>query len=258
MLLKKEELIKPQGSTLQLSDGIYTGVIVGYVITHKVQEASENRKAAEYDAIRFAVQIHDDEDTLRCVQTNDMKLSLNERSNLFKQLASWMKAASPDTVWNTLESKGFMNEDGDLDLSKFVGKPVGLLNTMTPSKKSPDKLYPSFTFIPAKAKDVFEPDPTREDGEDWPLWLKEWDDVIEEKSINGFSWKIYAVDPEDPEMERKPSSRPKPNWSEAQKTDDGDEPISMTQAEPLDEEEDSSIVVPASKPRLTPRATKKV
>lgn len=215
MLLKKEDLIKPQGSNLNITDGIYTGVIVGYVITHKIQEASEKRKASEYDAIRFAVQIHDDDDKLHCVQTGDMKLSLNERSNLFAQLSSWMKAATPDIVWTTLENKGFMDEDGNLNLDLFVGKPVGLLNKMTPSKKDPAKMYPSFTFIPAKAKDVFEPDPSREDGNPTPLWLKDWDVVLETQQLEGFEWKTYFADPEDDEknLGSKPSSRPTPDWA---------------------------------------------
>lgn len=184
MEIKKTDLIKPSAfKPMAVSDGTYHAIVVGYVCTHKHFEAKGKQPEKEYDAVRFALEIMDDENEPQIIQTADMNLSLNEKSSLCKMLLSWTKAKDSSALWDILVKQGICTEES-MNLEKFFGKHVGVMIVIKASKNDESKTYPEITnLIPAKAKDTFELVPEKN------IWVRKYDDVIEAKALDGFSIK---------------------------------------------------------------------
>lgn len=239
MIIKKEELMKKQGSSIELSDGMYSAALVGYLVA---QREPFNEKGEPYNAVRFAFQLEDDAGNIKCVQTPDYRLSFSEKSNFYKQLASWSKASSPDDLWSRMEQAGFINGD-DFSLDKFLGMHIGLMTAMKASKKDASKLYPEFTWVPAKKNALFEPQ-LSEDGKNVPLWISDFiedDQIIEFHALKGFEWKRYEEKQDEPEATIGKSSR-KQNNSEPE--------------EGIPEENVKPTPAPTSTPKLKVRTRK--
>lgn len=197
--ISKDDIIKASNSSLALSDGFFPCSIVGYMV-HKKQPFKEGED--EFFAVRFAMQLVDDEGHSKVVQSADMRISLAEKSSLFKQLAGWSKASSPADLWDRLEKAGFMDPTtGNLNFDKFLGVNLGLMVKMTASKKDASKMYPDFTFAASK-KDAHTIDrgDWDEGGQCVPIWIPDFikDEDLEETScLEGFEWKRYEKKEED-------------------------------------------------------------
>lgn len=200
--ISKENAIKPStGSSAKLEDGAYAATIVGYMVSKQLP-MNEDDESKKFDAIKFALQLVDDDGADKVVYTKDWRISLSERSTLFKQISSWCKSASPDDLWDRLEKAKFMNEEGNLDFDKFLAKKVQLMVTMKASKKDPSKLYPEFTFTPPKAKAQHEVKLSEEDK--IPLWISknlDAEDFVDSSCIEGFEWKRYEKKEDGKELE---------------------------------------------------------
>ena len=189
MKIKREELIKPEASKLELSDGMYCSAIVGYMVSERTP--FNDPEGAPYNAVRFCFQLEDDSGNIKCVQSPDYRISFSEKSTFFKMLSSWSKAASPDQLWQRMEDAGFIEGD-DFNLDKFLGMHLNLMTTLKASKKDASKMFPEFTWTPAKKGQLFEV--KTEEGKEIPLWLPSFiedDKIIETKAIEGFVWKRY-------------------------------------------------------------------
>jgi len=190
--VQKEDAIKPTTAGVKLEDGAYPATIVGYLVSKKLP-MNADEEDDKFDAIRFALQLVDDEGADKVVMTSDMRVSLSERSTLFKQISSWCKSPSPEDLWDRLEKAQFMTESGELDFDKFLNKKVQLMVTMKASKKDPAKLYPEFTFTPPKVKAQHEV-VLNEDKTLVPLWIPSYiedADLVDTTCIEGFEWKRF-------------------------------------------------------------------
>ena len=192
MEIKKEDLIKPSAfKPMAVTDGTYHAIVVGYIVTHKHYEAKGKQPEKDFDAVRFVLEIMDDENEAQIIQTQDMNLSLNEKSSLFKTLKSWTKANDANALWDILVKQGICTET-TMNLEKFFAKHVGAMIVIKTSKTDETKTYPEVTaLVPAKQKDVFD----LVDGKN--IWTRKFDDVIEAACMDGFTIK----NPSDEEME---------------------------------------------------------
>jgi hypothetical protein len=251
MKIKKEELIKEQSQAIALSDGLYNAQIVGYMVSQRTPY--NDPEGTPYEAVRFSMAIQDDNETQKIVQTPDYRLSFSERSNLYKQLASWAKSSSPDDLWSRLE-KAHIVEGEEFNLDNFIGMHVSLMTTMSASKKDASKLFPTFVFTPSKkgqAYNVVKP----EDDKLIPIWLPSFiedEDVLETKCMDCCEWKRYEekadeFGPDDnikPTQSSRKSNKETPSWSPAGKKD-------TTTAN--DEEDAVMPEVHAETPKKTPK-----
>lgn len=214
MKITKSELIKEQSQSVALSDGLYNSQIVGYMVSERVPFNKPDDPP--YQAVRFAMALVDDNDNQKIVQTPDYRLSFSERSNFYKQLASWAKSSSPEDLWTRMEDAGFVDDD-EFNLDKFLGLHVSLMTTLQASKKDASKLYPNFVFTPSKkgqAYDAVAP----EDDKLIPIWLPSFiedADVVETKCVDFCEWKRYEERQDEPEATIGKSSRKQANESEA-------------------------------------------
>lgn len=198
--ISKDDIIKQSSSGIELSDNLYSGTIVGYMVSKK---PPFNDGGGEYFAVKFAIQIKDDADKNRIVQTNDMRISLSEKSTLFKQLSGWVKAASPTDLWERLEKANFMDPTtGNLNFDKFLGVNLALITKMVASKKDASKMYPDFTFAVVKKGQEHQIDRGEwdEGGQCVPIWIPDFikDEDLEETScLEGFEYKRYEKKEDD-------------------------------------------------------------
>ena len=226
MKISKSDLIKEQSQAIALTDGLYNAQIVGYMVAERVPFNKPDDPP--YQAVRFAMALVDDNETQKIVQTPDYRLSLSERSNFYKQLASWAKSSSPEDLWSRLEDAGFTDGE-EFNLDKFLGMHVGLMTTMVASKKDASKLYPNFVFTPSKkgqAYDAVAP----EDGKLIPIWLPSFiedADVVETKCVDFCEWKRYEEKADEfgendnikPTQSSRKSNKEAPAWSPKGKAD---------------------------------------
>ena len=197
--ISKDEMIKPSASAIELTDGIYYTTIVGYII-HK--KAAFNEGDDPFDAVRFALQLVDDAGKNKILQTNDWRISLAEKSKLFTQLAGWVKASSPNDLWERLEKANFMDTDGNLNFDKFLGTHPAIMVKMVPSKKDASKTYPDITLAATKKGQEHKVEHTDwdEGGQAVPLWIGDFivpEDVVETSCLEGFEWKRYEKKEDD-------------------------------------------------------------
>lgn len=190
LIMETEDLIKPSNfKPMAVSDGTYHSIIVGVIVTHKHFDAKGKTPEKDYNAIRLAVEIMDDENEAQILQTADMNLSFNEKSTLYKMLSSWTKATSPNNLWDKLKESGVCSKT--FDYEKLLGKHVGIQVSMKTSKTDESKTYPEITsLIPAKAKDKFDAVPEKN------IWIRKYDDVIDVQALEGFAVK-YPEDKEE-------------------------------------------------------------
>jgi len=244
MKIKREDLIKPETSKLELSDGMYSSAIVGYMVSERTP--FNDPEGAPYNAVRFCFQLEDDSGNIKCVQSPDYRISFSEKSTFFKMLSSWSKAASADQLWDRMTQAGFIEED-EFNLDKFLGMHLNLMTTLKASKKDASKMFPEFTWTPAKKGQLFEV--KTEDGKEIPLWLPSFiedDKIIETKALDGFSWKRYEEKADEfgendnikPTQSSRKSNKEAPAWSPKGKADAS---TAMT-------EEDAVEVHPATAP----------
>jgi hypothetical protein len=187
--LSKNEIIKETNSSIKLSDGAYQAVIVGILISNR---AAFKEGEDPFPAIRFALQLSDDDGKIKIQQTNDLRLSLSEKSSLFKQLSSWCKSASPDELWEKLRPIGIIDANDNFDYDKMLGKHVQLMVTMKQSKKDATKFFPELQFSTPKKGQTF--DPVVEADKLAPIWLPNFvndADVLDTVCLEGFEWKRY-------------------------------------------------------------------
>jgi hypothetical protein len=206
--ISKEDLIK-EGSSLKIDDGFYASSIVGYAVFKK---QPFNEGDDEFFAVRFAMQLVDDEGHNKVVQSADMRISLAEKSSLFKQLAGWSKAASPTDLWDRLEKAGFMDPNtGNLNFDKFLGVNLGLMVKMTASKKDASKMYPEFTFAASKKDShTIDTGDYAEGGQAIPIWIPDFvkpEDVEETSCLEGFEWKRYEKKDDEEKEKEAPKTR---------------------------------------------------
>lgn len=261
MKLKKEDLIKTESSKLELSDGVYCSAVVGYMISERVP--FNDPEGAPYNAVRFCFQLEDDSGNIKCVQSPDYRISFSEKSNFYKQLASWGKSSSPDDLWTRLEQAGFI-EDEEFNLDKFLGMHLNLMTTLKASKKDASKMFPEFTWTPAKKGQLFEV--KTEEGKEVPLWIPSFiedDKIIETKALDGFLWKRYEekadeFGPEDnvkPTQSSRKSNKEAPAWSPKGKADNS---TALTEEDAvLPEVHEAEAPKKTTTPKIRPR-TKQV
>lgn len=207
--ISKDEIIKPSAAGIELSDGLYAATIVGYLIHKKEPFEGEG---SPFDAIRFAMQLVDDQGNNKVIQTNDLRISLAEKSKLFIQLAGWVKAASPNDLWERLEKSNFMDKDGNLNFDKFLGTHPSLMVKMVPSKKDPAKTYPDFTFCATKKGQEHQIDlgDWNDGGPEIPLWISDFieaENVVDTSCLEGFEWKRYEKKEDDAKADNAPKTR---------------------------------------------------
>lgn len=192
MKIKREDLIKPETAKLELSDGVYSSVIVGYMVSERTP--FNDPEGSPYNAVRFVFQLEDDSGNIKCVQSPDYRISFSEKSTFFKMLSSWSKAASADQLWDRMTQAGFI-EENEFNLDKFLGMHLNLMTTLKASKKDASKMFPEFVWTPAKKNQLFEV--KTEEGKVIPLWLPNFiedEKVLETKALDGFEWKRFESD----------------------------------------------------------------
>lgn len=207
--ISKDEIIKPSASAIELTDGMYYATIVGYII-HKKEAFNEGDDP--FDAVRFALQLVDDAGKNKILQTNDWRISLAEKSKLFTQLSGWVKASSPNDLWERLEKANFMDSEGNLNFDKFLGTHPALMVKMVPSKKDASKTYPDITLAVTKKGQEHQVDRGEwdEGGPCVPLWIGDFiapEDVVETSCLEGFEWKRYEKKEDDAKSENAPKTR---------------------------------------------------
>lgn len=189
-----DEIIKESSNGIKLSDGAYPAVIVGVYISLK--EAFKEGDDP-FKAIRFALQLTDDDGNVKVQQTNDMRLSLSEKSTLFKQLSSWCKSASPKELWEKLRPLGIVSDKNIFEYEKFIGKHVQLMVTMKQSKKDATQFFPELQFSAPKKGQTFEA--VTEKDKLVPIWKPKFvnaEDEIDCICMDGFEWKRYEKNEE--------------------------------------------------------------
>jgi len=207
--ISKDEIIKPSASAIELTDGIYYTTIVGYII-HKKEAFNEGDEP--FDAVRFALQLVDDAGKNKILQTNDWRISLAEKSKLFTQLSGWVKAASPNDLWERLEKANFMDSEGNLNFDKFLGTHPAIMVKMVPSKKDASKTYPDITLAVTKKGNEHQVEHAEwdEGGPAVPLWIGDFiapEDVVETSCLEGFEWKRYEKKEDDEKKDNAPKTR---------------------------------------------------
>lgn len=256
MRIKKEELMKQEVSKLELSDGVYSSAIVGYMVSERAP--FNDPEGTPYNAVRFCFQLEDDSGNIKCVQSPDYRISFSEKATFFKMLSSWSKAASADQLWDRMSQAGFI-EDEEFNLDKFLGMHLNLMTTLKASKKDASKMYPEFTWTPAKKGQLFEV--KIEEGKEIPLWLPgfiEDDKIVETKALEGFTWKRYEEKSDEfgendnikPTQSSRKSNKEAPDWSPAGKKDNT---TAMTEEDAV---EVHAAEAPKKTPKLKPRSKK--
>lgn len=198
---EKNNIIKESSSGIELTDGMYCGSIVGYIVFKK---EAYNEGDDPFDAIKFYIQLVDDAGKSKVIQTNDWRVSLAEKSTLFKQLSGWVKSTSPNDLWERLEKANFMDANGVLDFDKFLGTHPALMVKMVPSKKDPAKSYPDFTLAATKKGQEHQIDTGdyATGGQAVPLWVPDYvadEDVVAASCLDGFEIKRYEKKEKDEE-----------------------------------------------------------
>lgn len=202
---EKTNIIKESSSGIELTDGMYCGSIVGYIVFKK---EAYNEGDDPFDAIKFYIQLIDDAGKSKVVQTNDWRVSLAEKSTLFKQLSGWVKSTSPNDLWERLEKANFMDANGVLDFDKFLGTHPALMVKMVPSKKDPTKSYPDFTLAVTKKGQEHQIDTGdyATGGQAVPLWVPDYvadEDVVAASCLDGFEIKRYEKKEKEEDPENK-------------------------------------------------------
>jgi len=202
---EKNNIIKESSSGIELTDGMYCGSIVGYIVFKK---EAYNEGDDPFDAIKFYIQLVDDAGKSKVVQTNDWRVSLAEKSTLFKQLSGWVKSTSPNDLWERLEKANFMDANGVLDFDKFLGTHPALMVKMVPSKKDPAKSYPDFTLAATKKGQEHQIDTGdfATGGQPVPLWVPDYvadEEVVAASCLDGFEIKRYEKKEKDEDPENK-------------------------------------------------------
>jgi hypothetical protein len=226
MKIKREDLIKPETSKLELSDGMYSSAIVGYMVSERTP--FNDPDGAPYNAVRFCFQLEDDSGNIKCVQSPDYRISFSEKSTFFKMLSSWSKAASADQLWQRMEDAGFIEGD-EFNLDKFLGMHLSLMTTLKASKKDASKMFPEFTWTPSKKGQLFEV--KTEEGKEIPLWLPSFiedDKIIETKALEGFVWKRFEERSDEPEATIGKSSRKQTEPEEGIPAENVKQPLTQT------------------------------
>jgi len=194
MKISKSDLIKENISSLALSDGMYEAAVVGYMVS--TRKPFNDPDGDAYQAVRFAFQLCDDNDNPKIVQSPDYKLSFSEKSNLYKQLSGWVKSTDPSNLWDRMKTAGFITEDDEFVLDKFLGVSLTLMVNMQTNKKDASKQFPVFQFCASKKGKSFKP-VLAEDGKLIPCWLPSFvedSDIIEALALDGFEWKRFESD----------------------------------------------------------------
>lgn len=198
---KKTDTVKENASSVLPADN-YPAVFVGYFVS---KHAPFDEKGEPYDAIRFALQLEDPDGKPKVVQTNDMRVSLSDKSTLFKSVfQTWIPSKDPSDLWEKLIKFGIVIEDENdhkndqLVFDNLLGKQVLLGATVKISKS--DKEYNEFTFNPKRKNQDFKP--ILEEGKLVPIWKPKFvkeEDEIDATCIDGFEWKRGSKKDENPE-----------------------------------------------------------
>ena len=134
-----------EGPTVE--GGLYPAVIVG------IQDVSSTFENKLKNGFRLIFQYEDDEGKRWHITSKQMDFNLYEKSNFAKFISAWFGCANqPEEIAKKLRAAKFVLDNGTMDWSAMLGKPLALNLVMQPSKKDPEKSYVTLMGMQACTK----------------------------------------------------------------------------------------------------------
>lgn len=137
------------GEFKQLEDGTHDAVICG-VVSRMMDTTNDKGVKSSVKVYELIYQVIDEEGSYHFLKSKALKPSLNEKSNLFKMMKTWLKASTAKDIIDAL-AKAKITSDKGFNFTGFIGKPCRLSTAAEASKKDATKMYPQIgSVLPAK------------------------------------------------------------------------------------------------------------